>query len=78
MDKEEIKKLLEEKNERLIDVLEINNKKYAKAICVIENQGFEFEYKYYEILKNAILEIKENELEKVKSFFGKVYGNVVY
>lgn len=79
MNKEQIKeKLLLERNARLIDTLEINNKKYAKAMIVLKQQGFNFEYKYYEITEDIINEISDSELENVKSFFEKDYGNIVY
>lgn len=79
MNKKQIQeKLLIEKDARLIDILEINHKKYAKAMIVLKQQGFNFEYKYYEISNDIINEITDSELENVRSFFEKDHGNIVY
>ena len=79
MNKNEIKEKLQiEKNANLIDILEIGNKKYAKALLSLKNNKFNIIYRYYEIEENSIKELNEEEREKIKMFFEKKYGNVVY
>ena len=79
MDKNDIKeKLKVQKNANLINTFEIGSKQYAKAILNFKNGNFNIIYKYYEILDNNIKELSEEEQERVKVFFEKKYGNIVY
>lgn len=79
MNKEELeKRFLEEKKVNLIDVLEINNKKYAKTMIIFKDSDFKIEYKYFEIENGLIKEIDKNNLEEIISLFQNDYGNVIY
>lgn len=79
MNKEQIReKLLVEKNAKLIDILDLNNKHYAKTLIMSKGTDFNFEYKYYEILHETIKEINDIELEEIKQFFETNLGNIVY
>ena len=79
MNKEIInEKLIAQKNAKLIDVMEIAGKIYAKTLVVLEDGDSKFEYKYYEINKDNINELDNEKLKKIKSFFETNLGNVVY
>ncbi len=79
MNKEVIKeKILVQKKAKLIDILEINSKCYAKTMLILDTDNFEIEYKYYEIENDIIKDINEDDLEKVEQYFGKNHGLIVY
>lgn len=78
MNKEQIKeKILLEKNASLIDILEINNNCYAKALITFEGVT-NIEFKYYKISDDSIKDIEDSELKEVKSYFETNLGNIVY
>lgn len=80
MNKEKIKeKLLLEKNSKLIDILEIAGTNYAKTLEISREENLaEVRYKYYKIVENSILDLKQEELEEISRFFEINLGNIVY
>lgn len=80
MNKEKIKeKLLLEKNSKLIDILEIAGTNYAKTLEISREENLAaVKYKYYKIVENSILDLKQEELEEISRFFEINLGNIVY
>lgn len=79
MDKEIInEKLIIQKNAKLLDIMEIAGKIYAKTLVILNEDNSKFEYRYYEIDEENINELDDEKLKKIKSFFETNLGNVVY
>lgn len=81
MNREQIKeKILLEKNANLVDVIEIAGSSYAKALLIkSENEiNPSLTYKYYKVLENAIQDVTQEELNRVKSFFEIDLGDIIY
>ena len=79
MNKEEIKKkILEEKNANLIDIMELASDCYAKALVNLADDEHEVRFKYYKVDKDSIIDLTDEEMEKIKKVFEIDYGNIVY
>ena len=79
MNKEIInEKLIIQKNAKLLDIMEIAGKIYAKTLVILNEDNSKFEYRYYEIDEENINELDDEKLKKIKSFFETNLGNVVY
>ncbi len=77
MNKKEIEeKLKKESNAILLLEIEYNNKKYIKVML---NDGSEFEYRYYEVLDEAIKPVEDNNiLEYLKQVYEIQENNIIY
>lgn len=77
MNREELdEKLLIEKNARLIDEIEFNNKKYVKALKINKE---DIEYKYYELLENNLKDVEDEiTLKYLKELNEANYGDIIY
>jgi len=79
MDKEKIRELLlTKKSAKLLDVMEIAGKFYAKTLIFLNEEGRNFDYKYYEIENENIKDLDQEKLQEIKSFFETNLGNIVY
>ena len=79
MSKEELeKRFLKEKNANLIDIMEFASDCYAKALVNLADDEYEIRFKYYKIDKDLIIDLTDEESEKIRKIFEIDYGNIVY